>query len=102
MNATELTEAQWCVLDLLVGSRQKGVMMVNRLEILNNRLLPDGIKLKLAFAALTMPKEFLTWHGEHDFSITPAGEAVFAMRYPGPSEAAERVICLPGPDQTRN
>lgn len=99
----DLSDEQWLVLDLLMRARQKGVYRLNRMEILHNKTLPHGASLKLTFAALTMPSELLTWHGQHDFSITDAGARLYNLRFgngsnPTPTKMADSVICLPGPD----
>lgn len=98
-----LSDEQWCVLDLLMRGRQKGVHRLSRMELLHNTALPQGASLKLTWAALTMPKELLTWHGQHDFSITDAGVQLYNLRFgngsnPIPTEVADVVICLPGPE----
>ncbi len=98
MTQLKLTDEQWLVLDLLMRARQKGVQRLNRMELLHNTSIPQGASLKLTWAALTMPKELLTWHGEHDFSITEKGIAVFDAMFHRPTKMADSVICLPGPD----
>jgi hypothetical protein len=101
-----LSDEQWLVLDLLMRARQKGVGKLNRMEVLHNTTLPQGASLKLTWAALTMPKELLTWYGQHDFSITEAGVQLYNLRFgngsnPTPTKIADSVICLPGPDHYR-
>lgn len=98
---TNLSDEQWLVLDLLMRSRQRGVRLLNRMEVLYNKTLPQGVSLKLTWAALTMPKELLTWHDKHDFSITDEGVQIYNLRFgngsnPTPSKIADAVICLPG------
>jgi hypothetical protein len=100
---SELTDAQWCVLDLLMRARQKGVQRLNRVELLHSKGIPQGASLRLTFAALTMPKELVTWIGEHDFAITEAGVQLYNLSFgngsnPPPTEFADAVIYLPGPE----
>lgn len=98
-----LSDEQWLVLDLLMRARQTGVHKLNRLELLQSSSLPQAAIIKLTWAALTMPKDLLTWVGKHDFSITDAGASLFNLRFGSaskamPSRVADAVICLPGPD----
>jgi hypothetical protein len=99
----DLTDIQWCVLDLLMRAKQTGVDRLNRMEILHSSKLPQGAALKLTFAALVMPKELVTWVTHHDFMITDAGAQLYNLRWgngsnPQPTHVADAVICLPGPD----
>lgn len=94
----DLSSAQWCVLDLLMRARQKGVHRLNRLEIAANKAIPQGAALKLMWAALTMPNGLVVWTGQHDFSITPAGVELFNSKFKRPTEVGDQVICLPGPE----
>lgn len=55
MPAHDLSDEQWCLMDLLVRSRQRGIDRLNRLEVLATNELPKGVALKLIFGALTMP-----------------------------------------------
>lgn len=98
----DLSDEQWCVLDLLMRARQKGVHAINRREMLSSPQLPDGVKVKLTWAALTMPKELVTWTSPHNFAITDAGVQVYNLRFntPKPTEVADAVIYLPGPTAT--
>lgn len=98
----DLSDEQWCVLDLLMRARKQGVKVLNRMEMLSTKALPDGVKMKLTWAALTMPKELVTWVGRHDFSITDAGAQVYNLRFntPEPTQIADAVIYLPGPTAT--
>lgn len=98
-----LSDEQWCVLDLLMRARQKGIQRLNRMEVLHNTTLPQGASIKLAWAALTMPKEIVTWPSHHDFAITDAGVDLYNLRFgngsnPQPTKIADAVICLPGPE----
>ena len=96
-----LSDAQWCVLDLLMRARQKGVHSLNRMELLSGTVLPIGASIKLAFAALTMPVGLVTWTGKHDFAITDEGVQVYDLRFgkgsqpATPSKIADEVIALP-------
>jgi hypothetical protein len=101
-----LSDEQWCVLDLLMRARQKGVSRLNRMEVLQNSVLPQAVSIRLTWAALTMPKELLTWVGQHDFAITDSGVSLFNLRFGGkggqpatPTVVADNVICLPGPER---
>lgn len=100
----ELSDEQWCVLDLLMRARQRGVHRLSRMELLHNTTLPKAVSLPLTWAALTMPSDIVTWHGQHDFSITEKGVAFFNFRFSkgkqpaAPTEVADVVICLPGPE----
>jgi hypothetical protein len=93
-----LSDEQWLVMDLLMRARQKGVDRLNRMELLHNQNMPQGVLLKLTWAALTMPGDLVTWHGQHDFSITEKGVAMFNAMFKKPTPVADSVICLPGPD----
>src|SRR5580700_156674 len=98
-----LSDEQWCILDLLMRARQKGVHRLNRMEVLHNTALPQVASIKLVWAALTMPREVVTWFGQHDFEITEAGVRLFNLRFgngsnPMPTKVADAVICLPGPE----
>lgn len=103
MGVHELTDEQWCLLDLLVKARAAGVAKVHRLEILNSSVLPAAVTMKLVWAALTIPAELLKIDDGHEFSITDAGVQVYNLRFGSaaraakPSEVANAVICLPGP-----
>ena len=99
-----LSDEQWIILDFLMRARQKGIHQLNRMEVLHNKTLPQGLSLKLTWAALTMPKELLEWETHHDFSITEAGVQLYNLRFgngsnPVPTKIADTVICLPGPDK---
>ncbi|SRR5258708_24904968 len=107
MSAYELSDEQYLVLDLLMRARQKGVLALNRVEVLESPSLPSGAKIRLVWAALTMPKGLLTWLDHHNFAITDEGVAVYNLRFgtasgaPEPSMIADAVICLPGPEHYR-
>lgn len=70
-----LTESQILVLDLLMRGRTLGRGSLNRQELLNNEAFPIDARIKLAWAALTIPDALVKWIGQHDFSLTPAGVA---------------------------
>lgn len=91
----ELSDAQWCVLDLLVKAKQCGAGRVSKLELLNAANLPPSAKVKLVFAALTMPPDLVMLHGQHDFEITEKGEKLFDFRFGQPTGVAECIILLP-------
>lgn len=61
MQTRNLSDEQWCVLDLLMRARQKGVRRLNRQEALNSSQIPQGAAVKLTWAALTMPKDLMIW-----------------------------------------
>lgn len=98
---TDLSDAQWCFLDLLVRAKSKGVSRINRMEVMNSPALPDGAKVGLVWAALTMPKEFVTLHGQHCFEITDAGLRAFNAKFgkgeaaAKPTAIADEIIMLP-------
>lgn len=97
---TNLSDAQWCFLDLLARAKQKGVSRISRLELLDAAPIADEAKLKLVWAGLTMPREFVVMHGAHDFEITDAGEQALRLRFGhGPTEVADFIIALP--DQSK-
>jgi hypothetical protein len=97
----DLSDIQWRFLDLLMRARERGVSRISRLELLHTSQLPDGVKLKLTWAGLTMPKEFVVMHGQHDFEITAAGIQLYNLRFgkgqkpATPTKIADAVICLP-------
>jgi hypothetical protein len=98
MRAHELSDAQWCVLDLLMKARERGLDLLSRQELLGNNAIPDSAKIKLTWAALTMPEDLVAWRGQHEFCITPQGVSLYHLHFgPGAkaSEIAGTVICLP-------
>lgn len=100
MTQYNLSDEQWLVLDLLMRARERGVKMLNRMEVLYSKSLPQLAAAKLTMAALTMPKELVTWVTHHDFAITDEGAQVYNLRFdtPKPTMVADVVICLPGPE----
>lgn len=103
-----LSDAQWCFLDLLMRARAKGVDRLNRLELLNTKSIPQEAAMKLTFAALIMPNELVHMVGQHDFQITDEGVSLYNLRFgkgaqpATPTEIADHVIYLPGPADNRN
>ncbi len=108
MTEYKLSTEQWCFLDLLMRARQKGIQKLNRLELLSSPMLPQTAAIKLTWAALTMPSDLMTMIGQHDFSITEAGVSLYNLRFgkglqPAvPTQIADVVICLPGPNDYTN
>jgi len=108
MTEYKLNDEQWCFLDLLMRARQKGIQKLSRLEILNSPQLPHGAALKLTWAALTMPSDLVIMIGQHDFSITAAGVSLYNLRFgtavkaATPTEIADAVNYLPGPEHYQN
>lgn len=90
-----LSDIQWCALDLLMRAKQKGASRINRHELLYSSPVPDGVKIKLVWALLTMPHQLVKIHGEHDFEITTKGEQLFNMMFNKPTKAADVIIALP-------
>lgn len=102
MTEYNLSAEQWCVLDLLMRAKQRGVDRISRSELLHAPKLPQVAAVRLTFAALTMPGDLMEWHnGERDFSITAAGISLYNLRFgkgqapATPSHIADVVICLP-------
>lgn len=104
----KLTDEQWCLLDLLMRSRSKGVHRLNRHELLSSATLPQLAAIRLMWGALVMPAELIEWHSKHDFSITAAGVSLYNLRFgkagvpPTPMHVADAVICLPDHSQGRH
>jgi hypothetical protein len=93
----EISDYQWLVLDLLMRAREKGITSISRLEILNSSSIPKSVSIKLVWSALTMPSNLIVICN-HDFSITETGIAIFEQRFKKPTDIADSVICLPGPE----
>lgn len=104
MMNSQLTDAQWCVLDLLMRARQRGVVEINRMELLTSASLSDEAKIKLVFAALTIPTELVEIRNQHNFRITEAGVQLYNTRFghgrnPEPTRVADAIIYLPDRSQ---
>lgn len=92
----DLTDIQWCFLDLLARAKAKGAPRVNRSELLYTDALPANMRAGLVFAGLTMSRELVAMHNnEREFSITEKGEALIKFRFGKASSIADHVICLP-------
>ena len=93
-----LSDEQWCFLDLLMRAKERGIDRLNRMEVLHSPSLPQGAAIKLVWAALTIPKELVTMIGKHDFQITDAGASLYRLMFGQkvtPTQVADHVICLP-------
>ena len=103
-----LSDEQWCVLDLLVRARQKGIRKVSRMELLHSPQLPQNASMRLTWAALTMSKELVGMEGQHDFVLTDDGVTLYNLRFgkgakpATPTAIADSVIYLPGPSHYQN
>lgn len=96
MTPTELSDAQWCFLDLLMRAREKGVGRLNRLELFKADNLPEHALLKFVWAGLELANtDFVDMPTEHDFEITDAGVQIFNLRFNRPpTKVADHVIAL--------
>jgi len=104
MNELKLSDEQWLVLDLLLRAKERGISRLTKEELLSSSKLPQAVAIRLVWAALTMPANLIVWHG-NEFSITDSGLSAFKLRFGQkikPTEIADAVICLPGPDHYRN
>ena len=92
----DLTDIQWCALDILLRAKQKGCAIVSRKELLHASALPDAVKVKLVFAMLVMPDGLVNHHG-NDFEISPAGESLYMLKHgtKGASRIPDTIISLP-------
>lgn len=100
----DLSDEQWCFLDLLMRAKERGIDRLNRMEVLHSPSLPQGVAMKLVWAALTIPKELVAMIGQHDFQITDAGVSLYRLRFGQkvtPTQVADHVICLPDLSATR-
>jgi hypothetical protein len=101
MKAYDLSDAQWCFLDLLLRAKKRGIPVLSRMEILHSPTLPQGAAMKLVWGALTIPAELVKHTPPHDFEITEAGASLYNLRFgtkdkaAQPSQIADGVICLP-------
>ena len=90
---------------------------VHRHELMNAPLLPVAVRMKLVFAALTMPKGLVDVANQHEFSVTAAGATLFELRFGKRAQTnlagakpdfvvvddvVDNVICLPGPAKAVN
>jgi len=89
-----LTDIQWCALDLLMRSKQKGCPIVSRSELLHSSSVPEGVRIKIVWALLTMPDGLVTHRG-YDFEISDKGMRVFNAMFKKPSTMGDVIIALP-------
>ena len=108
MTAPNLTDAQWCFLDLLVRAKQKGVDRVNRTELLYSPGLPDIVKARLVFGGLVIADgDLVILHGTNEFEITEKGIRAFNAKFgkgdaaAQPTAIADVVIALPDRSRER-
>ncbi len=97
-----LTDVQWCFLDLLVRAKQKGVNRVSRTELLYSPGLPDDVKVRLVFGGVLIADgDLVILHGTNEFEITERGLRVFNAKFGKGDKAAQAtkvadaVIALP-------
>lgn len=97
----ELSDAQWCFLDILVRARRRGITRVHRHEIMNSGL-PDAAKVQLVFGGLLIANgDLVAMHGADEFEITERGLRAYNARFgkgeaaAQPSHVADLVIALP-------
>jgi hypothetical protein len=101
MSDLNLSDEQWCFLDLLMRAKNKGVSRINRHELLRSQALPDMARVKLVFAGLTIPTTLVIMHGQHDFEITDEGVRQYNAKFgtegepAEPTRAADMIIALP-------
>jgi hypothetical protein len=100
----DLSDSQWCFLDILVRARRRGITRVHRHEILNSGL-PDTAKVQLVFGGLLIANsDLVAMHGAHEFEITERGLRAYNTRF-GKGEAAARPshvadLVIPLPDRS--
>lgn len=76
---TELTNAQWYVLDLVIDS---GATYIARSAILENNPFPEEVRQVLMDAVLTMPDGVLEWTpDERGFRASRYGRIIFEKKY---------------------
>ena len=97
----ELSDAQWCFLDILVRAKRRGITRVHRQEIMNSGL-PDAAKVQMIFGGLLIANgDLVAMHGAHEFEITERGLRAYNTRFgkgeaaAQPSHVADLVIALP-------
>lgn len=102
MSRVELSDAQWCFLDLLARAKSKGVDRVTRAELLATPMLPDSAKIQIVFGGLLLSTgDLVTLHKSDEFEITEAGLRAFNTKFgkgeaaAKPSKIADVVIALP-------
>lgn len=105
----ELSDEEWCVLDLLMRSKELDVPFLTRQHILSSEALPDGVKVKLTFKLLTLSGSPWVHHEKagDKFSITEAGAQLYTARFGKACKTlhaspALDVICLPDQSQRVN
>lgn len=81
MDISEISDDQWLVLDLLAAAQRVGHPYVLRQQILQSSKLPAGVRMRLTWAALTIPDDYLRIENEHEFHLTEMGAAALALRY---------------------
>ncbi|WP_267550290.1 hypothetical protein [Rhizobium rhizogenes] len=97
----ELPDVQWCVLDILMRAKQKGIIKVNRHEMLYSEGLPAAIRAQLVFNALLMSNGELIRLVGADFEITEKGAQTYNLKFgkrgemPEPTKIGDLVIALP-------
>lgn len=90
----ELSDSHWCILDLLMRAKQRGVTRISKTELLYNESVPVGLRVRLAWDAMTMDQSLVSWHGQ-EFSITERGEKLFNAMFKKPSTVSDVIIALP-------
>ena len=97
MQAIELSDFQWGVLDLLMRAREKGIHQLHRAEILFSKSIPQIAAAQLTMAALTIPESLVVWVDQHNFKITEQGVSAYNLRFDNtePSAICDSIICLP-------
>lgn len=97
MTQHDLTDAQWCFLDLLMRAKDKGVDRINRQELLRADYLPLHLRMKVVWAGLELAStELVNMPTEHDFEITDAGAQLYSLRFDGaaPTTVADLALAL--------
>lgn len=79
MSESELTAEQWCALDLAIDA---GVTGMTRGSLLEAEAIPQGARMKLMWALLTMPDGLLDWsESGQRFRATQSGRDLFERRF---------------------
>lgn len=101
--AAKLSDYQWCMLQLLLAARERGITAISRRELLENEKLPVSARAGLVFGALTMSGTFVTLTEQNTFEITAEGEAAFKAKYGGakmPSiDFLNAIVTVPMPER---